>query len=321
MKTLFLHRQISKIRASGRAWRTAVRPGTLWASICPVGIGLMFVWCRGVKEWNGEFIFLGACLLMTGVLVQCLTNVINDYYDFQRGADGPGREGPLRALSGGLMQVKEMRFGIWMMVILIVWLSSMIATVVVGSGSIGESIAVWGLMICCLLLAYGYTGGRYSLAYMGIADGFAFVFFGPLITGVVVWLMGGGVNVWGIVSGVPSGCFAVAMLSVNNLRDMETDQKVHKKTLAVRFGKRFVQMEYVVSLGIAGLLMAVVGIAKGKIAYGLLLLIWIVLGRAIWSVFICRGRQLNRVLSRTARGHLVYSFLFGVVLYLERGQS
>ncbi|MBN8215931.1 MAG: 1,4-dihydroxy-2-naphthoate octaprenyltransferase [Spirochaetes bacterium] len=216
-------------------WLQAARPKTLLIGVAPVTIGLGVAWADG--SWD---LRVAAMTLACGLLVQVLANLINDYYDWKKGADGPERLGPPRVTQMGWVSPGAMRAAILALSLLIAaggwWLSR--------RG--GAPILL--LTGASLLFAYLYTGGPYPLGYHGIADGFAFLFFGPVAAGATYYLQTDLFPPHLVVAGSAPGFYSAALLSVNNLRDREGDARSGKRTPAVRFGERFMRFEYTACL-------------------------------------------------------------------------
>ena len=148
-------------------WWEAARPKTLWAAVSPVLIGI------ALAVYFGVFHALSACLaLMGAILIQIGTNFFNDLADFKKGADTKERTGPRRMVQAGLVSEQAMRvatyatFGLAVLSGVYLMLRGGLPIVVIGFSSI--------------LFGIAYTGGKYSLAYLGIADVFVLVFFGPI---------------------------------------------------------------------------------------------------------------------------------------------
>ena len=209
-----------------RVWMLAARPKTLGAAVAPVLVGTAMAWEAG------RFHALAAlCALLGAVLIQIGTNFSNDYADYLKGADTDARKGPLRVTQAGLVSASAMRrataFVFGLAVLAGVYL-------IVRGGwpvlAIGVASIVSGIL---------YTVGRYSLAYLGLADLFVLVFFGPVAVGGTYFVQALAITPEVLVAGLGPGLLAVAILLVNNIRDVEEDRAAGKRTLVVRGGKRF----------------------------------------------------------------------------------
>src|SRR3989338_139239 len=151
-------------------WFLAIRPKTLPASVAPVLIGTAMAFADGLGHWP-----TAAIALSCGLLVQILTNLINDYYDFKKGVDTSARIGPVRVMQAGLLSSNEMKSGMCtVLAILIIGCFYMI-------GRAGWPVVVIGLV--SILLAYGYTAGPFPLSSLGLGEIFVLIFFGPVAVG------------------------------------------------------------------------------------------------------------------------------------------
>jgi 1,4-dihydroxy-2-naphthoate octaprenyltransferase len=281
-----------------KIWIDASRPKTLWAAVAPVIIGTAMAFKAD------RFHLLSALAALFGAtMIQIGTNFANDFFDYRKGADSNDRLGPTRATQAGLVTPGAMQrataaaFGIAMAAgLYLVWRG-------------GWPIAVIGLL--SILIGVFYTAGRYALGYTGLADIFVLIFFGPVAVGGTYFVQTLDVNWIVILAGVSPGLFSVAILTVNNLRDIEGDRLAGKKTLPVRFGAAFAQLEYLLSLAIAALIPVLIYQVKGNAPY--IMLTSLVLLAAYPSakiVFTKTGPILNDVLASTSKLLLLYSLIF-----------
>ncbi len=278
------------------------RPKTLGASVAPVLMGTALV-IRDEK-FHGLSAF---CALTGAILIQILTNYANDYFDYIKGADRENRLGPERATSSGWLTPKQMRFSLMILFFI---------TLVPGAYLIyrgGFPILIIGVI--SLILAFAYTAGPLPLAYLGLGDLFVFIFFGPVAVMGTSYVQTLQVSIYGFLAGVSAGCFSVAILTVNNYRDIENDRSVGKRTLAVRLGENFAKAEYIfmlfISVIIIPLLFAFCGEGQKDI---LLLMILLVPSMFLMnSIIHYKGRELNVLLANTSKLLLVYSGLFSIL--------
>ncbi len=292
--------KISKLKI----WILASRPKTLLASISPVFIGISICVSNEFSWAHAFMILLGA------LLIQIATNLINDYYDFKKGTDTEQRLGPKRMMQAGLLTGKEIKIGISMILILFSLLG-------IYFSMIGGK-WILGLTGVSIFLAYSYTSGPMPLAYLGLGDIFAFLFFGPILTGTTVFLLVQKISFLSFLIGIPPGLFSVAILSVNNLRDIEEDKKTNKKTLAVRFGKTFTKVEYLICILSACFFIPFMGLLYKKIIFFLPVLTLLFLIPSIKVLFTQKGKSLNQVLQNTAKSLFIYSCLFSIAFIVEK---
>jgi len=213
-------------RSSFQTWVLASRPKTLLAAVGPVLLGTLFA------ATYGYFHPLAALFALIGaVFIQIGTNLSNDYQDFLRGADTEARKGPLRATQSGLLSAQQVRVGTG----IAFGLAFLSGIYLIARG--GWPILALGLI--CIACGIAYTAGRYSLAYTGLADFFVLVFFGPVAVAGTYYVQSLALHIEPVVAGLGAGFLATAILIANNVRDVEEDRAASKRTLVVRFGRRF----------------------------------------------------------------------------------
>ncbi len=213
-------------------WLRIIRPQTLFASLCPVVVGLLVA-----HHQMGRVEALTATLtVLCALSLQILSNLINDYYDYKRGTDKQGRVGFKRALAEGAVTEKEMRTACYITLCITLLIGLMLCYIG------GWVILIIG--ITAILFAWLYTATSYSLSYLGIADGFVFLYYGVIATWGTVWLQyqaEGLTSMMGhntpIYAGAICGLISMCVLAINNIRDIEDDRLVGKRTIPVRVGK------------------------------------------------------------------------------------
>jgi 1,4-dihydroxy-2-naphthoate octaprenyltransferase len=295
----------STFKATVNAWILAARPRTLTAAWTPVIVGAAVAWRDGTfRPVPAAAALLGATLIQIG------TNFANDYYDFIKGADAPGRLGPTRATAAGLLKPEAMFRGM-----LIAFGLAFVVGIYLVSVA-GWPIVVLGLL--SLLCGWAYTGGPFPLAYNGLGDVFVFLFFGVGAVAGTYFVQAESLSAWALAASVPVGALATAIIAVNNLRDADTDVLANKRTLAVRFGRKAVRIEYTGLLAVAWsstVAMAVVD----KSAWHLLPLLAVPLAkRSLTSVWTITGRPLNQTLGDTAKLLAIHGVLQAAGLMLSR---
>lgn len=191
--------------------------------------------------------------MVTAVLLQILSNLANDYGDFQKGTDQAAQRED-RALASGSITIDAMKRALWVVGLL---------TLVCGIGllffafqQVNVKFLIWFLVgLIAIAAALKYTVGKNAYGYMGLGDVFVLLFFGPVAVGGTYFLMAHQwpVNIW--IPALAFGLLCVAVLNINNLRDIENDALAGKKTMVVRLGyKRGIWYQYLV-FGIAILLL------------------------------------------------------------------
>ncbi|RMG42898.1 MAG: 1,4-dihydroxy-2-naphthoate polyprenyltransferase [Candidatus Dadabacteria bacterium] len=284
-----------------QAWFLAARPKTLPAAVVPVVIGAVLA----AREAQVSMLLL-AVILICAVLIQVLTNFANDYFDYLKGADTADRVGPLRVTQAGLVSPGEMRRALVVTVIIALLLG--LYLVVQG----GLPILIIGLV--SLVLAFAYSAGPIPLSYSGLADIFVIVFFGPVATAGTFYLLRGTVGSDIILAGLAPGFISTAILTVNNLRDIEEDRKAKKLTLPARFGASFAAAEYLLMFILAGLipplLVYLYDYSHAVILADLFLIPAFFLGRRV--VAVNSLPELNGVLAGTGGVLVLYCILFSL---------
>ena len=214
-----------------KAWLQASRPRTLTAALVPIWVGSALA----LKMTGMGSARLGIFALLSSVLIQVGTNLINDAMDFKKGADTAERVGPKRVTQSGVFRVEQ----VWWAGLFCFFLAALLGLPLVMQG--GWPIIAVGCL--SLLAGYAYTGGPYPLAYRGWGDFFVLVFFGWVAVGGMYYLNTGSFHPAAWVAGTQVGMLATVLIAINNARDAETDRKVGKMTLAARFGVGFAQQE------------------------------------------------------------------------------
>lgn len=226
------------MNAGGKIWLEAARPKTLPAAIVPVMVATALAHAHGAADyWKA-----GVCLVFA-LLVQIGTNFANDYFDFQHGADTAERVGPRRAVAAGLISPRTMLVA----TALVLTLAFAVGLVLVVEGG-------WLLLpigVVSILCAIAYTGGPYPLGYNGLGDVFVFVFFGLVAVCVTFFVQAGRPGSDVVLAAAAMGLLAANILVANNYRDAETDARAGKRTLVVRFGRRFAFWQYGLSAAAA----------------------------------------------------------------------
>lgn len=286
------------------AWRLAVRPRTLPAAAAPVVLG------TALALADGSFKPLPAlAALCAALLLQIGANLANDVFDHLRGADTPDRLGPLRVTQAGLLSPAEVLRGMWVTF----GLATLFGIYLAWVG--GWAVIIIGLV--SILAAIAYTGGPFPFGYYGLGDLFAFLFFGPVAAAGSYYVQAGRVSGLALLASVAVGLLVMAILVVNNLRDIDTDRAAGKRTLAVRLGVGGTRREYLACLAGAYLVPLLVG-AAGMASYAGLLS-WLSLplaARLVRSIYGDQGRSLNRSLAGTGQLAFIFSLLFGLGLVL-----
>jgi len=286
-------------------WAMAIRPRTLPVSVAPVLVGTSIALADGVFRAGPALAALAGALLL-----QIASNLANDLFDHEKGADTEARIGPPRVMQLGLVSARSLRLAI--------------AGVLAAAAAVGlylASVAGWPVVVVGLLSIAGalaYTGGPWPLGYHGLGDAAVFVFFGLVAVNGSYFVQSGSLSLAAFVASWPVGLLATAILVVNNVRDIDTDRAAGKRTLAVRLGREGARDEY--ALLVTG-------------AYALLLVPWMALGQSAWVLLpgltlplalrLVRtvqtrvdGPALNEALAGTAQLTLLFSLALAVGWWL-----
>ena len=249
-------------------------------------------------------LFSALAALLGALLIQIGTNLSNDYFDFVKGADTEERLGPARATQAGWIRPE---------IILRSSLLVFAAAVIIGIFLVlrgGWPIVLIGIasVICGIL----YTGGPYPLAYLGLGEVFVVIFFGPVATLGTYYVQALEFSKEVFIAGLAPGLISTALIAVNNLRDIPTDIKARKRTLAVRFGYRFARIEYTLCI-LGGLFIPLFLVVMLKDHWFSLIASFAV----IPAFFPIRdvvsgisGEMLNDTLAKTGKVLLIFSILF-----------
>jgi 1,4-dihydroxy-2-naphthoate octaprenyltransferase len=292
-------------RAPFRIWLVAARPRTLPAAIAPVLVGTALA---GSQDTFRPLAFIAA--LGGSIFIQIGTNLSNDYSDARRGADTDDRLGPVRVTAAGLVAPRA--------VLHAAWLAFGIA---VAFGAYLVALAGWELLIvgaASILAGVLYTGGPRPYGYEGLGELFVFLFFGLVAVVGSYYVQTEHLRALAFWLAVPVGLLAAAILIVNNVRDIDTDRRAGKRTLAVRLGRSGARRLFGASVYVAFLWTAGVAIGVGRPA---LLLSWLALplapplARTVTSH--TDGPSLNMALAGTGRLLAVYALLLSAGLLLS----
>jgi 1,4-dihydroxy-2-naphthoate octaprenyltransferase len=289
--------------ATPQEWWQGARPRTLPAAVAPVAAG------TGVAAYYSSFDAMLALLaLVVALAFQVAVNFANDYSDGVRGTDDE-RVGPMRLTATGVAAPEAVKRA---------------AGVSFGVGAFaGLAIvaltAQWWLLAvgaACIAAAWYYTGGRTPYGYRGLGEVSVFVFFGLVATMGTAYIQAEQWTWLALVVACGVGALAVALLVVNNLRDIPTDAAVGKQTLAVRLGDRGTRVLYVALIGVALAVVVVVSVGWTPAALIALVALGPVAPPIGAVVSGASGRDLVSVLAATGQIQLIYGLILGIGLAL-----
>ncbi|MFY9265267.1 MAG: 1,4-dihydroxy-2-naphthoate polyprenyltransferase [Solirubrobacterales bacterium] len=288
-------------------WIKAARPRTLPTALAPVAVGTSLA-----AGPAGLFdLPILAATIVGALFIQIGTNLANDYSDARRGADTDDRLGPVRVTAGGLVPPSYVLYATW---------ASFAIAAVAGAYLIAE--AGWELLLigaASIIAGVLYTGGPRPYGYEGLGEVFVFSFFGVVaVTGSffvqterLVWEA--------FALSMPVGLLACAVLMVNNIRDIDTDRRAGKRTLAVRLGRATMRRIYSLTLLLSIVLVPVIWLAGGLTAWINLAVLSLPLTLPLTRAVRDRtdGAALNKALGDTARLELVFCTLLSAGLLVS----
>lgn len=287
-----------------RIWWLASRPKTLSAAIAPVLVGSAVAY----SESGFDFIAALAALLV-GLLIQVGTNFYNDYADFKRGADTAERLGPMRVTQSGLLAPQTVRWA----AILTFTMAGLIGVYLIWLA--GWPVALIGL--AAILAGLAYTAGPWPLAYNGLGDLFAWIFFGFVAVCGTAYVQLRQVPFLGWMGGLAIGAMITALLAVNNIRDIETDRSAGRRTIPVVFGRSGGMLEYGFCLFVAYLTPLYIFVTFRQHLWHLLPILTLPEAiRLFRFIQVTEGRNLNKALAGTARLVLWYGVFMAVGISL-----
>jgi 1,4-dihydroxy-2-naphthoate octaprenyltransferase len=289
------------------AWLLATRPKTLPAAVAPVIVGSALAYAD-----QGFSMLPAIAALAVALLLQIGVNLANDYFDFKKGIDTEDRLGPIRVTQSGLMPPSRVKTA--MIIIFVTTLLPgfyLIArggwpAVIIGSASI--------------FAALGYSGGPFPLASHALGDLFVFIFFGLVAVCGTYYVQALELTWMVVLLGIAEGFLITAILVINNLRDIQTDRRAGKHTLAVMIGDRGARLEYTALQVGAYALPAIFWLESQSSVWILLpslsLPLAVRLNRIVWKTQ--GGPALNHTLAGTAKLTLVFSVLLSIGLILSK---
>ncbi|MCG2612494.1 1,4-dihydroxy-2-naphthoate polyprenyltransferase [Flavobacterium sp. SM15] len=214
-----------------KEWIKAARLRTLPLSVSGIIVGSSYAYFKGHENWK-----IVVLALLTTLFFQILSNFANDYGDGVKGTDNENRVGPKRAIQSGAISVKQMKKGIILTSLLSLLSAMALIYIAFGKKDFGYSVLFLLLGIASIVAAIKYTVGKGAYGYSGFGDVFVFIFFGLvsvlgsnfLFTKHFEWLL--------ILPAISIGMLSVAVLNLNNMRDIENDKNSGKNTLVVKMG-------------------------------------------------------------------------------------
>lgn len=229
-----------------KEWLSAFRLRTLPLSLSGIIIGACFAYYNG--KFNALILFL-AMLLAIGL--QILSNLANDYGDGIKGTDNDDRVGPMRSVQSGAISAQEMFEAIKINILIIIALTVCLLLAAFGSKYIIYTLVFFMLAALSVYAALKYTIGDSAYGYKGGGDIFVFIFFGFVSVMGSYFLFTKQIDHHVFLPSIAVGLLSVGVLNLNNMRDIDTDRKANKRTLAVKLGRQNARRYHLALIGSA----------------------------------------------------------------------
>ncbi|MGR5134818.1 1,4-dihydroxy-2-naphthoate polyprenyltransferase [Vibrio alfacsensis] len=301
------------MKQSLQIWLEAARPKTLPLALVSILTGSVLAYSTGHFSLT-----IATMAFVTATLLQILSNLANDYGDAVKGTDNDNRLGPQRAMQSGAVSASQMKKAI----IFNIMLTAIAGlTLVFYALSSVESILTFiGLGILAIIAAIAYTMGSKPYGYVGLGDLSVFIFFGLLGVSGTYFLHTGHVDSALFLPALGCGLLAVAVLNINNMRDIENDTECGKRTMAVRLGQRRAKQYHFLLLGGALLAFTAYLLIQDKpmwISLPFLLGIYVVAqhGKAVWDTE--HPAQIAPMMPVVVKCSLVTNVLFATVVVAQ----
>lgn len=297
-----------------KSWLYAFRLRTLPLSFSAIISGTA---CAYLLQKKCDWIVLLLSLLTT-LFLQILSNLANDYGDSEKGTDNEERIGPKRAVQAGMLSLKQMKNAVIVCSIL-AFVTGILLLYFAFSGTASLIAVLFVLLgIAAIAAAIKYTMGKNAYGYNGLGDIFVFIFFGLVGVGGSYYLQAKTMD-WSILlMGISIGCFATAVLNLNNMRDEISDKNAGKNTLVVKIGgvraKKYSNILLFVGW-VAALLFSMINfLSIIQFSFLLSVLIFIKIQRQIYTIQ--KPADFDPYLKQLALGTFIFSVLFAAGAYL-----
>jgi len=289
---------------------TASRPKTLPASLSPIIVGLTYSHHLHVP------LSLATALLtiVVALLLQISTNLVNDYYDALSGIDKNRTLGPVRVTQQGLLTPKQVKQAF----LFTFALAAMLVVPLVIRGEFTMLI----LSASCFLAAFLYTGGPFPLSHFALGELFAFLFFGPIAVWGTYFLQSLDLSIVNFVHlfliGTPTGFISAQIMSINNLRDRQTDNIAKKITIATLLPKKQARLVPFIFLLLSLTIPILLTVQSSYLIFLILLapLPFFKRWKCLWSEQ--ASSKFNDSLAATGQYMFLHALIFGSTLWLSQ---
>jgi 1,4-dihydroxy-2-naphthoate octaprenyltransferase len=290
-------------------WISAFRPRTLPLALASILTGGFLAKATG--HFNGPVVALAA---LTTILLQILSNLANDYGDSQNGADSVHRQGPLRAVQSGAITPAEMKRAMWGFGLAALASGIVLLLLALGFAGVWVLLAFFVLGLSAIWAAVNYTAGSNPYGYAGLGDVSVFLFFGIVGVCGTYFLQARTLPLAVLLPAAALGCFATAVLNVNNIRDIASDKLAGKITVPVRLGpqhaRRYHWLLLLLGVGAATVYVALNYHSPWQWLFVLSLPLFLFNGRQVWARQ--ESMHIDPLLKQMALSTLVFTLLFGL---------
>lgn len=298
------------IKTKKEAWLHAVRLRTLPLALASILAGSFLAAWQESFRW--DILFLAS---LTTIFLQILSNLSNDYGDTIHGADSAERKGPVRAVQSGLISLSEMKRAMF-----IFGLLSLISGLLLLYISVQDwkLFAIFlGLGLAAIWASISYTSGKNPYGYAGLGDISVFIFFGLLGVLGTFFLHTLSFEPATVLIAIALGLFSTAVLNINNIRDIDSDQKAGKRSIPVRIGRKAaVQYNWALLAGGYFCIIAFAILADQMLSL-LATLSWPIMMKVGYGVQHAKNSAAtDPYLKKMALGTLLWVILFGIGIIL-----
>ena len=293
-------------------WFSTARPKTLPLALASIMIG------SALAYWAGKFDLITTLLaFITTILLQVLSNFANDYGDHVKGSDTAERIGPLRAIQHGMITGEQLKMAV--IVLSVLSFISGAALSFYAYEGIEDLLVFLGLGVISIVAAITYTVGKKAYGYLGLGDLFVLIFFGFVAVIGVFYLQAHSLPAMIFIPAFGCGLLSVAVLNINNLRDINQDRKAGKNTLIVRIGSKNGRIYHAILLVLAVVSYLIFAILNFEHWYNYLFLLAVPL-LVKHGLFVYRHQapiELRPILGQMAGLALITNLLFSLGIFLS----
>lgn len=292
-------------------WFTTARPKTLPLALASIVVG------SALAHWAGKFDFITTLLaFITTILLQVLSNFANDYGDHVKGSDTAERIGPLRAIQHGMITGEQLKKAV-IILSLLSFVSGVILSIYAYE-TIEDLFFFIGLGVVSIIAAITYTVGKKAYGYLGLGDLFVLIFFGFVAVIGVFYLQAHSVPPIIFLPAFGCGLLSVAVLNINNLRDINQDREAGKNTLIVRIGSQNGRKYHIVLLvlAVASYLIFAISEFKNWYSFVFLLALPLLIKHARFIYLHKEPKELYPILGQMAGLALITNILFSIGIVL-----